>query len=78
MILADVNVLVYAFATQAPDHGRYPAWLDRAVAGPEPFGVSELVLSAVVRTCAGQVGRPGTWYRTRTTPRSPSSTTASG
>lgn len=49
MTLADVNVLVYAFARQMPDHERYRAWLDRTVAGPDPFGVSELVLSAVVR-----------------------------
>jgi len=49
MTLADVNVLVYAFARQIPDHERYRAWLDHAVAGAEHFGVSELVLSAVVR-----------------------------
>ena len=49
MILADVNVLVYAFRIGAPEHVRYRAWLDAALAGPEPFGVSELVLSGVVR-----------------------------
>lgn len=47
--LADVNVLIYAFARNAPDHIRYRGWLERTVAGPEPFAVSELVLSAVVR-----------------------------
>lgn len=49
MILADVNVLVFAFRRGATDHARYRAWLEAALAGPGPFGVSELVLSGVVR-----------------------------
>lgn len=49
MTVADVNVLLHAFRRDAPDHARYRAWLDRTVDGPEPFGVSELVLSGVLR-----------------------------
>lgn len=49
MILVDVNVLVYAFHEGAPDHAAYRDWLTSAIAGDEPFGVSELVLSGFVR-----------------------------
>jgi toxin-antitoxin system PIN domain toxin len=49
MVLLDVNVLVRAFHGGAPDHERYRAWLDDIVASPEPYAVSELVLSGFVR-----------------------------
>jgi toxin-antitoxin system PIN domain toxin len=49
MRLIDVNVLVYAFRSAAPDHGRYRAWLEGAMDGPEPVGVADLVMSAFVR-----------------------------
>lgn len=49
MILPDVNVLVYAFNEDARDHSRYREWLSETVKAPEPYAVSELVLSAVVR-----------------------------
>lgn len=49
MIAPDVNVLVYAAREDAPDHRAYRAWLDAALADDEPLGLSELVLSAVVR-----------------------------
>ena len=49
MILPDVNVLVYAFHEGGQEHGRYRAWLESAIAGDEPLGLSELVLSAFVR-----------------------------
>ena len=49
MILVDVMVLVYAFHGGAPDHDRYRDWFDEMVASPEPYGVSELVLSGFVR-----------------------------
>ncbi len=49
MILMDVNVLVRAFHDGVPDQVRYRDWLDGVVAAPEPFGVSELVLSGFVR-----------------------------
>ena len=49
MILADVNVLIYAFRTDSADHGRYRAWLESVVNGPEAYGVSPQVLAALVR-----------------------------
>jgi hypothetical protein len=49
VILADVNVLVGAFRADAPEHAICRPWLNRTVDGPENFGVSRLVLSAVVR-----------------------------
>ena len=49
MIVPDVNVLVYAAREDAERHGEYRAWLERAFDGQEPVGVSELVLSGVVR-----------------------------
>lgn len=49
MIIPDVNVLVYAARSSAPDHLQYRAWLERAMSGIEPVGLSELVLSGVVR-----------------------------
>lgn len=49
MILTDVNVLVYAHREDAADHARFRAWLEALIADPEPFGLSELVLSGFVR-----------------------------
>jgi toxin-antitoxin system PIN domain toxin len=49
MILCDVNVLVYAYRTESPEHARYAAWLAATVASDEAFGLSELVLSGFLR-----------------------------
>jgi uncharacterized protein len=49
VILPDVNVLVYAFNEGAREHARYAAWLSETVKAPEPYAISELALSAVVR-----------------------------
>ena len=49
MILPDVNVLVYAFREDATEHRQYRKWLLERVESSEAFGVSELVLSGVVR-----------------------------
>lgn len=49
MILPDVNVLVYAYMEEVPDHARYRAWLDELVNSREPFGISDLVLSGFLR-----------------------------
>ena len=45
----DVNVLVSAFREDAPHHGRCRAWLVEALSGREQVGLSELVLSGVLR-----------------------------
>jgi toxin-antitoxin system PIN domain toxin len=49
MILADVNVLIYAFRADLPQHRLCHRWLAQIVAGDARFGVSPLALSAVVR-----------------------------
>lgn len=49
MRLPDVNVLVNAFRSDAPEHARYRAWLLALIAGPAPFAVSDLVLSGFLR-----------------------------
>ena len=49
MILLDVNVLVHAHREDAPRHVEFRDFLAAALEGPEPCGVSELVLSGCVR-----------------------------
>lgn len=49
MILTDVNVLVHAHRTEAPEHGRFRSWLEDAVTSDEAYGVSDLVLSGFIR-----------------------------
>lgn len=49
MILADVNVLIDAFRSDAARHAVCKPWLDAVVQGDARFGVSPLVLSAVAR-----------------------------
>jgi toxin-antitoxin system PIN domain toxin len=49
VILCDVNVLVYAYRREAPDHPRYAAWVRQAAGSEAAFGVSDLVLSGFLR-----------------------------
>ena len=49
MILADVNVLIYAFRQDTPHHDVCKPWLDAVVLGDARFGMSLLALSAVAR-----------------------------
>jgi hypothetical protein len=49
MILPDVNVLIYAFRQDVPQHSLCYAWLKSVVDGEARFGVSPLALSALVR-----------------------------
>ena len=49
MILPDVNVLIYAFRSGSSRHAVSRAWLTSIIAGDARFGLSPLVLSAVVR-----------------------------
>ena len=53
MILPDVNILIYAFRKDASEHALCRAWLERIVAGDAQFGISPLVLGAVVRITTG-------------------------
>lgn len=49
MLLPDVNVLVYAFRPDTPNHSRYRAWLEELIAGESAYACSDLVLSGFVR-----------------------------
>ena len=51
MILADVNVLIYAFRSDSDQHEAYRSWLGEVINGPSAYGVSPQVLAAVVRIC---------------------------
>ena len=49
MILPDINVLVYAFRKDVPQHAVCRSWLGGVVMSDARFGLSPVVLSAVVR-----------------------------
>jgi uncharacterized protein len=49
MMLPDVNVLIYAFRRDVPEHSVSRAWLDGTILSDARFGVSPLALAAVVR-----------------------------
>ena len=50
MLLPDVNVLIYAHRTDASaDHAAFAEWLTKLASGYEPFALSSLALSGVVR-----------------------------
>jgi uncharacterized protein len=49
MRLVDVNVLVHAHRLDAVRHQEYADWLRGLLAGQEPYGVSDLVLSGFLR-----------------------------
>jgi toxin-antitoxin system PIN domain toxin len=49
MILPDVNVLIYAFRRDVPEHALCHGWLKTIIFGDARFGISTLALSALVR-----------------------------
>jgi toxin-antitoxin system PIN domain toxin len=49
MLLFDVNVLVYAFRADAPDHDAYQSWLRSCIDSDQPYGVANLVLAGFLR-----------------------------
>ena len=50
MLLPDVNVLIYAHREDStPDHAAYARWMTELATGPEPFALSVLALSGLVR-----------------------------
>jgi toxin-antitoxin system PIN domain toxin len=51
LILADVNVLIYAFRADSADHLKYRSWLSDLVNGAAAYGVAPQVLSSVMRIC---------------------------
>ncbi|MBE7187674.1 type II toxin-antitoxin system VapC family toxin [Jatrophihabitans endophyticus] len=57
MLMPDVNVLLDAFREDLPAHTRVRPWLTDRLTGFEQIGVSELVLSSVIRIST----RVGVW-----------------
>lgn len=49
MILPDVNVLLYAFRADTPEHAVSRAWLHSVVNGSEAYGMSPQVLASLIR-----------------------------
>lgn len=49
MLLADVNIFIYAHRPESPRSHDHHDWLLDALHGDEPFGISELVLSSFLR-----------------------------
>ena len=65
MILPDVNVLIYAFRSDVPEHALCRPWLTAVINSDSAFGISPLVLSAFVRiTTNRQVHRMPTTLET--------------
>jgi uncharacterized protein len=58
MILPDVNVLIYAFRPDVPEHPRCRRWLETVLDADARFGVSPLALSAVVRITTNRRAYP--------------------
>ena len=51
MILPDVNVLIYAFRSDADQHEAYRNWLEKVVNSPSAYAVAPQVIAGVVRIC---------------------------
>ena len=49
MLLCDVNVLVYAHRSDAPNHTAYRTWLEDVINGHAAYAVSDIVLSGFLR-----------------------------
>src|SRR5262249_24437074 len=49
MVLPDVNILIYAFRTDVPEHAVCNPWLTEVIARDTPFGISRLALNGLVR-----------------------------
>ena len=49
MIIPDVNVLIYAFRADLPDHARHREWLVETFAADEPVALPGHVLSGFIR-----------------------------
>ena len=59
MILPDVNVLIYAFRKDVPEHTTCNPWLTAVVASDARFGLSRLALAALVRITTSARFFPG-------------------
>ncbi len=49
MILADVNIFIYAFRSDSQNHARYREWLESVINGPEAYGIAPQALCSFLR-----------------------------
>jgi uncharacterized protein len=49
MMLVDTNVMIYAHRRDAERHLEYRDWVRAMINGPEPYAVSDLVVTGVIR-----------------------------
>lgn len=68
MMLPDVNVLIYAFRQDAPDHEAYHRWLTDTIQSDQAYGIADLVLSGFLRI----VTHPRIWRGFPHQPKHPS------
>lgn len=62
VLLPDVNILIYAFRADVPEHPKARRWLTAVLEDEKPFAMSRLVLSALIRitTSVGLYRQPST------------------
>jgi len=49
LILPDINLLVYAYNSDAPDHARARAWWEASLSGMRPVGLAWIVMLGYLR-----------------------------
>lgn len=49
MIVPDINLLVYAYNTDAPDHDRARTWWEASLSDPRPVGLAWMVMLGYLR-----------------------------
>lgn len=49
MILPDANLLLYAYNSSAPEHGKARIWLENVLSSPETVGLSWQTITAFLR-----------------------------
>ena len=54
MILPDINLLVYAYNSDAPDHGAARSWWEQCMSETRPVGLPWVVMLGYVRLMTGR------------------------
>jgi toxin-antitoxin system PIN domain toxin len=49
VILPDVNILLYAFRSDAENHAAYRSWLEEVINSEKAYGMSPQVVASVIR-----------------------------
>ena len=58
MIVPDVNLLVYAYNSDAPDHMRGRTWWENSLSGARPVGLSWAVMLGYLRLMTREACSP--------------------